>query len=428
VSRALAVVLLLAAGACQSVTEIVVRVDSDLAAGAAFAASDGKQGRLSAVSFVLEDLAFATPIDVPEPEPTFTSCVPLSTAGCFPVELGAVARGDWSGRDFGIEVRGLSECSTGAPTTPYLVARARAVPRWIRLDPARPPRLGLRRRSGRLTAVRLQPALRPRRRGGQPLRGRGARAAAPAVPARAGALPMTAARACVCIAVLLATLVAHADPRAPDALSTSAARAHYDAGRAYFEQGDYRRALAEFQSAQHDDDRPALDYNIATCYEHLDDPARAVRHLRRYLERESSIPERPALEDRITALAARTGELELRSLIPGVIVTVDGEAEAPGAVVRLSAGAHRVVATKEGYYGRSIEVVVVAGQRGLAEVDPIVPAEQASRRRRRLLAIGLGVAGGALLVGAAVTLGVVFGTRAREAPYVGNVGVLVVNP
>jgi hypothetical protein len=119
--------LTLLAGGCQHVTEIVVRVDSAVAVGASFDGPHGTQAQLGALSFVLDNLCFGTAIDTPEPEPRYASCVPLDGAGCLPVELGVVARGDWRDDELGVEVRGLAACPSGAETpTPYLVARARA--------------------------------------------------------------------------------------------------------------------------------------------------------------------------------------------------------------------------------------------------------------------------------------------------------------
>lgn len=123
----LALVLALVLGGCRSVTELVVRVGSDVAAGDAFDApggGGGATGRLGAIAFGLEDLGFGTPIE-PLDQPGFSRCVPLQAGDCFPIELGVVAAGDWDGRDFGVEVRGLGSCA--APSAPpYLVTRALA--------------------------------------------------------------------------------------------------------------------------------------------------------------------------------------------------------------------------------------------------------------------------------------------------------------
>ncbi len=125
---------LLACG-CHSVTEIVVRVDSDLSAGASFMSPGHSVGTLDTLCFELAGLGFAELVAPPTPDPRYSAVLPLrtpalATGACLPVELGVVARGDWSGGDlglgldFGIEVRAQSSCDD--QVTPYLDARVRA--------------------------------------------------------------------------------------------------------------------------------------------------------------------------------------------------------------------------------------------------------------------------------------------------------------
>lgn len=96
---------------CKSVTELVVRVDSDLAPGSSFVTPSGAQVRFSGLRFKLEMLQFGTEIDQLEPEPVFKEYVALLSSenpggAPLPVELGVVARGDWHERVLGVEVRG----------------------------------------------------------------------------------------------------------------------------------------------------------------------------------------------------------------------------------------------------------------------------------------------------------------------------------
>ena len=209
-------------------------------------------------------------------------------------------------------------------------------------------------------------------------------------------------------------------------LATQAARAHYDAGRAYFEQGDLRRAIAELTLAKRDDDRPTLDYDLAVCHERLGHHALAAAHLRSYLARAPPTGERPELEARITAHELLTGELVIRATSADAQLTLDDEPVRAG-TLQVDAGLHRVAAAREGFRGESIEVKVEAGARALAEIG-CGDRLGGDRRRRRALAIGLGIAGGVVLIGTAVVLGVVFGTRDHTNPYVGSVGVITVNP
>ena len=120
-----------ALAACQSTTELVVRVDSDLIPGAAFQTPASAPVRFDLVRFKLEMLRFGDAIDTLEPEPVFRDYVQLATTAVpdgasIPVELGVVARGNWRGRELGIEVRGQETESNPADDDdqPYIYTRA----------------------------------------------------------------------------------------------------------------------------------------------------------------------------------------------------------------------------------------------------------------------------------------------------------------
>jgi tetratricopeptide (TPR) repeat protein len=73
------------------------------------------------------------------------------------------------------------------------------------------------------------------------------------------------------------------------------ARAHYDKGRSYFEVGEYRKALEEFQAAHLEKNDVAYIYNIAECHLHLGDPKQALVFYRRFIRLAPS--NHPALHD-----------------------------------------------------------------------------------------------------------------------------------
>jgi tetratricopeptide (TPR) repeat protein len=124
------------------------------------------------------------------------------------------------------------------------------------------------------------------------------------------------------------------------------ARRHFALGARRYDAGDYRNALDEFLTAQRLYPVAAFDFNIGRCYEQLGETRLAVDHYRRYVATQPE--DAPAVQARILALEAR--------LRP----------------------------------------------------EPPPPPER-PRPRRRTLAIVLGVVGGALVVGTAVTLGVTLG-------------------
>ena len=78
------------------------------------------------------------------------------------------------------------------------------------------------------------------------------------------------------LALLITSLPCLAIAEAPEDAAVAAARAHFQAGQIYFQQGNLNRALNEFREAARDVDLPALDYNIARTYDLLGDAARAV--------------------------------------------------------------------------------------------------------------------------------------------------------
>jgi tetratricopeptide (TPR) repeat protein len=83
------------------------------------------------------------------------------------------------------------------------------------------------------------------------------------------------------------------------------AKAHFLAGQSYYDQASYTDALREFNEAYRISKKPALLYNIARCYEGLDQPADAVKMLERYLQEDPETPDRTSVETRIANLKER---------------------------------------------------------------------------------------------------------------------------
>ena len=219
---------------------------------------------------------------------------------------------------------------------------------------------------------------------------------------------------------------AQAEPPAPEL--TAASKAHYDAGRAYFAAGETKRAIDEFRSGQRDDDRPAFDYNLGVCYEKLGDAARAVAAFRRFAARASQQERTETnLEPRIAALEPRVGTVVVSAHPDDVQLVVDGEPTRLGdeRMLRLTAGTHRFAASRDGYLAKQAEVVVTGG--GSTTVDLTLELAGArTNRKLRKLALGLGIAGGIVVVGLAVGLGV--GLTRPGSIAEGNVPAITVHP
>jgi tetratricopeptide (TPR) repeat protein len=208
-----------------------------------------------------------------------------------------------------------------------------------------------------------------------------------------------------------------------------AARGHFQAGSAYFSNGDLRRALSEFLAARGDSDRPELDYNIGLVYERLADAARAVSAYERFLARgDIEGDQRAEVEKRIADLRVRVGQLVVTTKVPDATIKLDEEILTPAmlrAPIAVTAGAHELSASKDGMFARREAVLIFAGGTLRMAIDP-------HRGRRPLAgwAVGLITLGSVLVAGAVVT-GAVLGTRHGSSDYIGNAndgGVVRIKP
>src|SRR5438477_6587823 len=69
-----------------------------------------------------------------------------------------------------------------------------------------------------------------------------------------------------------------------------AAKAHFLAGSAYYEQANYADAVKEFNEAHRLSQRADLLYNIALCYERLEQYDKAIGALKQYLSEKQNAP------------------------------------------------------------------------------------------------------------------------------------------
>jgi tetratricopeptide (TPR) repeat protein len=139
------------------------------------------------------------------------------------------------------------------------------------------------------------------------------------------------------------------------------ARAHYKAGVSYFDEGQYARALGEFESAARFSPRPELEYNIGRCHEMLGESDLAIARFKRYLELRPNAPDRAEVDERLKRLQKRVRPTEVQPSLP----------------------------------------------------PPVVVADQPPKKSRVGLWVGIGV-GAAVVVGGVIAIGVVFGTRSSD--------------
>jgi tetratricopeptide (TPR) repeat protein len=111
--------------------------------------------------------------------------------------------------------------------------------------------------------------------------------------------------AAVCLALLLAcsSLLAQTAPLTPN--DQEAAKAHYLAGSAYYDQADYANAVREFNEAYRLSKRPDLLYNLAISYERQEQFDHAIAALERYLVEKPDAQDRAIIQSRIENLEKR---------------------------------------------------------------------------------------------------------------------------
>lgn len=110
--------------------------------------------------------------------------------------------------------------------------------------------------------------------------------------------------AVVCAALCFSSLAyAQAKPAVAPADDVEAAKAHFAAGSAYYDQANYADAVKEFNEAYRLSHRSDLLYNIAVCYERLQQYDNAIKALQQYLI------DKPDAKDKVS-IQTRIGNLE----------------------------------------------------------------------------------------------------------------------
>lgn len=106
---------------------------------------------------------------------------------------------------------------------------------------------------------------------------------------------------------------AQASPAAASAAEgEEKARAHFRLGRAYYENGDFTQAAAEFEAAYKISQRAQLLYNIYLAYRDANDTRHSAEALRQYLQLEKEVENRGQLEARLAALDRSLAEDEAK--------------------------------------------------------------------------------------------------------------------
>jgi tetratricopeptide (TPR) repeat protein len=221
--------------------------------------------------------------------------------------------------------------------------------------------------------------------------------------------------------------------RAQSGADKAMAEQLFEAGRALVKQGKHAEACPKFEASFALDPALGTQLNLARCYERVGKLASAWGHYREAAgrARQAGQPQREraargfaaALEPALPRLVIR---LTAGGDVPGLEVARDGRAVSPALFdteVYVDPGPHEITATASGYErfavtvsAREREQVVVAIPvltplaAGAGPAPPAAgpaagavdaPARRAGGRGRRLLGLGLGSGGIALLAGSA---------------------------
>lgn len=133
------------------------------------------------------------------------------------------------------------------------------------------------------------------------------------------------------------------------------ARVRFLKGLDLFREADYHAALIEFRRAYELAPNPSVLYNIGQVYFQLQDYANALTSLERYLaEAGKNVPaaRRADVEKDIEKLRSRVANLDISANVPDVEIAVDDVVVGRTPLAKpimVSAGRHKITASKEGF-------------------------------------------------------------------------------
>ena len=127
---------------------------------------------------------------------------------------------------------------------------------------------------------------------------------------------------CACLSLLAwVAPAAWAQPTPSSEIDAQVARGHFQRGAHFYDQGDYKEAIVEFEAARRIKSLPALDFNIGRSYERLERWGDAADAYQRFLASQPPDAE-PGLRERIV-------ELRRRALAATVVVAPPAAAPPP---------------------------------------------------------------------------------------------------
>jgi hypothetical protein len=162
------------------------------------------------------------------------------------------------------------------------------------------------------------------------------------------------------------------------------AQKRLEEGNQLFLQRKYKEAHEKYQEAITAWDHPAIHFNMVRCLIQLDRPVEASDELNKALKYNAEPFEDAIYQEALNyqkLLASQIAEVEISCGQSGAKVTLDGQPlmTCPGKEKRrVAPGQHGVVATKDGFLTKNLEVIVVGGTTKTVDVK-LVPLAGAAK-------------------------------------------------
>lgn len=157
----------------------------------------------------------------------------------------------------------------------------------------------------------------------------------------------------------------------------------FEAGRAYYNQGNYEKALEQFEEAYRLQPLPELLYNIGQCHERLQDVPASIEAYSLYLEQKPDAEDRQAVEEKIKNLEQKLADTGILLDVSeeGADIYIDGERVAVSPVeylIRTEPGTHDLEVTKDGFQTVVMKFTVPPGLAHETQVTlvPLLPEAQ----------------------------------------------------
>jgi hypothetical protein len=162
------------------------------------------------------------------------------------------------------------------------------------------------------------------------------------------------------------------------------ARAHFDQGARLYRAGKYRDAIVQFEAAYRIKPHGAIHYNVAQCWEKLEQWPEALQGYQDYLREVADARDRAAVRATMGRIERHLATAGVQALLvytdpPGAAVRIDGKPRGRTPYhVTLSPGSYRVALALDGYAPEEQEVEV--NMAGTRLVDVVLQSKAVAAR------------------------------------------------